>query len=207
MKSITAAAFAAIAFAVPASAATVNVLGTVGNGTAYTNPAPDVATGAYNLDVTGTVPNQYKDIYADTNLAGKSPFNVVKNNDPDPSLDAGALTYNLAGAANSFFRLIWGSIDDSNKLTIVYDDDSTEDVFGSDVLAADPTLTYATSNAYVKITVGNKSFKSVKLTSGVNSFEHAFNPVPAPVPVPAAGLLLVAALGGLGVVARRRKAV
>ena len=47
----------------------------------------------------------------------------------------------------------------------------------------------------------DNGFDSVKFSSTGNSFEFAL----APVPLPAAGLLLLTALGGMKVMSRRRK--
>lgn len=190
------AAVAAFALAAPASAATVTVLGFVQNGDSFTNIAPDAQSGTVDLNVTGNSQNIYADIYEGTTLAGVGKYNSVQT--------GGSLTYNLAGAAGDFFTFIWGTVDSYNTLTINGDGGATDVVVGNDILAL-PGYVNGVSNVIVKI-MSDIKFNSVTLTSSGNSFEHAFNPPElAPVPVPAAGLLLVAALGGLGVASRRRK--
>jgi hypothetical protein len=190
------AALAAFATAVPASAATVSLLGTVQNGDSYTNIAPDATSGGVNLNVTGSVGGVYADVYQGTSLAGIGKYNSVRN--------GGSMTYNLIGKAGAFFTFIWGTVDSYNKLTINNVGGGTEVVLG-DTIKALGGFPQGAKNAIVSITATD-AFDSVTLTSTGNSFEHAFNPPElAPVPVPAAGLLLLAAVGGLGFAARRRK--
>jgi hypothetical protein len=191
-----AAAVAALAFAAPASAATVSFIGFVQNGDSYTNIAPDAQSGDVDVNVTGSSDGLYADIYAGTDVAG-TPYNSVRT--------GGSLTYNLTGVAGSIFRFIWGTVDDYNTLTINNTGGGTEVIGGELIKTLAGGVAQGVANVIVEIKA-DSAFKSVTLTSSGNSFEHAFNPPElAPVPVPAAGLLLVAALGGLGVAARRRK--
>lgn len=193
---IAMAAVAAAALAVPASAATVSIIGFVQNGDQYTNIAPDAQSGPVDLDVTGSVPSVYADIYRDTTLAGIGKYNSVQT--------GGSLTYNLIGAAGNFFTMIWGTVDDYNLLTINNAGGGTETVDGA-LIKTLGGYSQGVANVIVKI-IADHAFDSVTLTSTGNSFEHAFNPPEvAQVPVPAAGLLLLGAVGGLGAFARRRK--
>ncbi len=191
-------AVVALALAAPASAATVTLIGTVQNGDTYTNIAPNATSGTVDLNIVGSVGGAYADVYQGTSLAGVGKYNSVRT--------GGSMTYNLMGMAGDFFTFIWGTVDSYNTLTINNVGGGTETVVG-DTIRTLGGYEEGKKNAIVKITATN-AFNSVTLTSSGNSFEHAFNPPElAPVPVPAAGLLLLAAVGGLGVAARRRKTV
>lgn len=194
--SIALAAVAAIALVAPASAATVTIIGYVQNGDSYTNIAPNAQTGVVDLNVTGSASGAYADIYRDTTLAGIGKYNSVQT--------GGSLTYDLIGKAGDFFTFIWGTVDDYNLLTVNNTGGGTETIGGA-LIKTLGGYSQGVANVIVKITA-DSAFDSVTLTSTGNSFEHAFNPPElAPVPVPAAGLLLLGAMGGLGAFARSRR--
>ena len=191
---LAAAATAAAALAASsAGAATITVLGFVQNGDAYTNVTPVSTTGVVDVGITGSSSGLYADAYGGTDLAGRTAYNSVRG--------GGSMTYDISGLAGDSFTLIWGSVDDYN-----YVDFGGDTVGGSSVLAALAGIGQGAANVIVRITA-DSPFSNVTLRSDGNAFEHAFNPPElAAVPVPAAGLLLAAALGGMGVASRRRKA-
>jgi hypothetical protein len=196
-------AISSLLFSAPAYAATVQVIGTVQNGDDFTNTIPDlfsVAGDTALVDVTGDLAGSYKDVFTGTDLAGLEPFNSVKRN-------GGTMTYILAAGVKNF-RMIWGSVDALNILTLNLLGGGTEEVTGANVLAnPDVDVNAGQTNVVVQI-ASLFAIESVTLTSGVNSFEHVFNPPEVPVaavPLPAAGLLLLTAMGGIGFVASRRK--
>lgn len=189
------AAIVSIAIAAPASAATVTVAGVVENGDFFTNVLPVSTSGSVGVGVTGTTVGRQRDLYAGTTLAG-NPYNVVRRN--------GSMTYSLKGYVGTSFALIIGTVDRVNFVTINGKNGATDVVTGTAIRKL-PGYVAGMPNVILKI-VSDINFSSVTLSSRVNSFEHSFNPPEiAPVPVPAAGLLLLAAMGGLGIAARRRK--
>lgn len=99
------------------------------------------------------------------------------------------------GTAQSALKVLWGSPDSYNYITFTLSNGDTETVSGSSVTQGYTLITTATT------------FTSATFWSTGTAFEYAaVQGVPAPVPLPAAGLLLVGAVAGLGAVARRRRA-
>lgn len=189
---LAAAAVAALT-ASSADAVTLTLLGAVKDGDAYTNIAPVSRAGDVDVGIVGSSSGLYADVYGGTDLAGRTAYNSVRA--------GGSMTYDVAGGAGDSFTLIWGSVDTYNYL-----DFGGETVGGSAILSLLAEAGQGAANVIVRITAASP-FGDVTLRSGSNAFEHAFNPPElAAVPVPAAGLLLAAAMGGLGIAGRRRKA-
>lgn len=109
---------------------------------------------------------------------------------------------------SAFLSLLWGSVDLYNAIEFYAGGGLVETVSGADIFASggEPA---ASGAAFVKIS-GFK-FDEVRFYSNfgqrsgsdVPAFE--FSNVVAAVPLPAGGLLLLTALGGLGVASRKRK--
>jgi len=195
-------AIASLAAAAPASAATVQVLGTVQDTDVFTNVLPDlidVINDTAFEGVTGSVDKKYKDVYTGTSLADKTPYNAV--------LIGGTMTYVL-NPVTKIFTMIWGSVDPLNLVTLNLVGGGTESITGQNLLDQTDIPVNAGSTNVIAQIFSSSFIESVTITSGVNSFEHSFNPPQvdvAPIPLPAAGVLLLTAMGGLGVAARRRK--
>ena len=114
------------------------------------------------------------------------------------SVNAGAsATYDFAGLQTGF-SLIWGSPDSYNDLVVR--------LITGDTLVASFDGTAAQGPVQVGAAlfeVGDVLFDRLVLSSGSNAFEFA-NLTATPVPLPAGGLLLLGALGGLAALRRKR---
>lgn len=184
-------------FAGSASAATINLLGTsdqnVGNtaGVSYAQGygafTPNGAT-ASNLLV-----DTYKSPFTGTAVLGTSSFFAAERDEPDANF--------AFDVARSTFTILWGSIDSYNILSF----DNGESFTGTDII--NEFMLGGTAPRFEQVAlvqfVFDTPFSEVNFFSdGANAFEFAM----AAVPLPAGGLLLLAALGGVGVASRRNKA-
>lgn len=143
--------------------------------------------------VVGSVPGQYRSPFqgAPGGLeATTSYWNVLAGQTATLLLD-GPLTS---------LSFLWGSVDTYNYVRLYNGATLMDTITNLDLInPSNPVL--ATGAAFVTIT--GVTFDRVEFASGGNSFE--FSNV-APVPLPAAGFLLIGALGGLAVVRRRKTA-
>ena len=146
----------------------------------------------------------------------QSPFNNTVLSGTQDYFSVGGPAHAQGGAASpvtltfgkvqSAFRMLWGSIDTYNSITFSNGVDADYTVSGTDIANAIGGLTESGGNyEHVALVVfsdfGENGFNSVTFTSDNAAFEFAL----APVPLPAAGFLLMGALGGLAVIRRRRK--
>ena len=197
LKTVVYAAVFVAAGAIAAEAATVSAVVSTGDpnfgtvletGSSWTTPP---------ATVTGSVGSVYASPFNDTTSAY---FTVGS-----PGYVASPAV--LSVAATDSFQLLWGTVDSYNA--IVFSDGTLSyTVSGNDL---SPFLTVnGGTGAIVDITT-DFAFTTVSFYSNypgfggdTAAFEYALA-TPAPVPLPAAGLLLVGALGGLASL-RRRKA-
>jgi hypothetical protein len=191
----------ALAFAVgvagsAASAYTLNftALDTTDLGaiTPMANPLADSTTGTVLENVVG---NQF-----DPGLVARTPWEDSTNEHTGEytSVQANSSGTWTFDTTMDTLNLIWGSPDDYNDLTITLSGGGfSETINGADVQGPVAILASAVS-------ITDVFFDTVKIESGANAFEFA-NLEVAPVPLPAAGWMLLAGLGGLGAVARRRR--
>lgn len=116
------------------------------------------------------------------------------------------LTYDVAQTA---ITLLWGSIDTYNFIDFYSGATKVFSVDGSTV-AAKIGVGLVTKRGYEEVArlgfygFGPNGFDSIRFTATNSAFEFALPPAHAP--IPAAGLMLLTALGGIAVLRRRRKA-
>lgn len=110
------------------------------------------------------------------------------------AIDAGETAYATFDERQSGFRMLLGSGDTYNTLTFFDGDEITAEFTGADV--GDTTSIMAKGAHYIEAT--GFLFDRVRLATDLPALEFAsMSGVPAPVPVPAAGVLLLGALGGV----------
>ena len=197
---------AALAFTIsPATAATITVSATLPTkAIANPNPTATGSTGAVNPPGT---PAYYNNVvgnqFTNDKMVARSPWE-------DTDLFATGVYSSVS--QNSFaifdfdklqtgFSLVWGSPDTWNNLLI-------ELISGGNVATINGVQMVPPGVSGLKavlLTVTNVEFDRLKLTSDQNAFEFA-NLTATPVPLPAAAWMLIAGVGGLVALGRRRRA-
>lgn len=109
------------------------------------------------------------------------------------------------GEMQTAFQLLWGSIDSYN--TIAFFDGVTEVFSFTGTQLVNKFTSGLTGRNYelvalVNFDFGQEGFTSVRFASSTPAFEFGL----APIPLPAGGVLLLTALGGLAVLRRRKEA-
>lgn len=226
MSGLVAAGALAIALVGGAQAATVTLLASSTNGVGNTAHlfAPSFRAytpvgASWDKDPTvtpppGSVPGEYKSPFANTPLADtQSYFSVAKGdkNDGNGTTSPARLTFK---APQSMLKLLWGSLDNYQKI---------EFFSGATKLFSLTGQKEATDRGYTPPNPAKpQNYEVVELVKFSNFRDRANNPAMfdsvvfsstgksmefalAPIPLPAGGLLLLTALGGV-VMLRRRKA-
>lgn len=202
---LTAGAVAAVTTAGAAGAATVTATASTGVVAGYgTNIGSATWTDAPST-IVGNLSNEYRSPVGD----GVTPYFTVGT----PSLDESDSPAILNMSSRSFFSMLWGSIDAENA--VLFSNGVLTALYTGEVIrtALDPDGTAGVTNAIVSFNL-DFDFTTVSFFANYNPGENpptgadraAFEFQVAPVPVPAAGFLLIGALGGLAALRRRKTA-
>ncbi|MQX37129.1 VPLPA-CTERM sorting domain-containing protein [Roseospira navarrensis] len=150
--------------------------------TSYDN-TPSSTTGTVDMDVTGSDPGVYRDIWEGTAGANTYEYNSVQG--------GSSATYTFGGAIDRLL-VTWGSPDSYNTLQFWNSGSLVESFTGDQVdNPPDPGLGFV--NVYFKSDPGFEFDSVVLISDPNNAFEH----VVSTVPLPAAAWFMLTALGGL----------
>jgi hypothetical protein len=182
-KTLALAAGLSLAALAPAGAVTVTQSSTPS--TAFLNPLATSFTGTINENVT------------DPGLVSgvrRSPWDGPMDGSVYSSI-TGTATYTF-GSLRTSFSLVWGSPDSYNSLEFYNGTTLVATVFGGSIVGC-----CGANITNSLVTISGLQFDSVRFVSGTPAFEYANI---AAVPLPAGGLLLIAGLGGLAALRRRK---
>lgn len=155
--------------------------------------------------VVGNNPDVSQSPFNSNGLTGtQTYFSVNPTTDGDP---AGSAKLSFGDAVQYAFQFLWGSVDSYNYIEFFLGSDSVA-LFGGDDVAGElglwPKDNYEIA-ALVSFVGFENGFDSIQFRSNSSPKDYAFEfALPAPIPLPAGGLLLATALGGLALVRRRK---
>lgn len=187
-----AAALVAVGLAAPAAAVTITteLVTDTTPGVNFANPEADVITGTVFENVTGSVSGVRRSPWEGTTFFDDGLYTSVSG--------GATATYNF-DRLQTGLSFVWGSPDDYNDLTLTLLSDSSSTTING--AAVQPPIAVGAN----LVTITGFTFDRLVFASGQNAFEFA-NLSTTPIPLPAAGWMLIAALSGLGLLSRKRAA-
>lgn len=144
--------------------------------------------------------------FENTSLEGsRNYYSVIGTGAPGDGGGAASAQTLTFSVAQSALKILWGSVDSYNSITFMDDSGNTDVVSGGDLGVGTAGNQVALVNIFGFTNSAGEAFNftSAKFesTGGSNSFEFAL-----PVPLPAAGWLMLAGIGGLAALRRRKRA-
>lgn len=181
-------AAAALAVGLAGAAPAATVVFTTAPLTVASNQVATAFSGTYSQIVTTDVAGVRKNPYGPASL---NPYSSITG--------FAEYTFSALQAAVSF---VWGTPDNYNSVVFYRGNTIVDTVVGNGTGVNVPL-----SRATITNIDSGKGFDAIRFVSTQPAFEYAFLEfTPAPIPVPAAGLLLLTALGGIAVLRRRKTA-
>lgn len=161
-----------------------------------------------------SVNRNYKSPFLNTTLATTQSYfaaDIRLDDNGNGTEGKATLTYSTVQSA---FKMLWGSVDKANKIVFKLAGVTAFSYTGAELgvllgLVPPPTSPPGSFEEVVLLSFGGfgAGFDSIEFSSNDRpAFEFALPAAPAPIPVPAAGLMLLTALGGIAIL-RRRKTV
>lgn len=177
-----------VATGASANAATVTYVDTLP--TPVSKPVPIATSGTVNQNLTNSVSGRYTSPWEGTEYYGVGSYTSVQGGASATHAHAGPLTF------------LWSTPDSYNTLSFYLGAELVDSITGASIVARS-----FLQNGSAFVTIASALlFDTVVFSSADNAFEYSFDVAPAPVPLAAAGILLLGGLGGLAALKSRRKA-
>jgi len=165
--------------------------------------AANVSGGALYADGTNALPDAAIPYNASPQVTAQGTWLAVGPSNWNNGGGDATLTF---GAGVDFFSFLWGSPDDYNLLTVFTTTGSQS--YTASALGISPVAGDQGQGAYVYFTptdAGATFVKAVFSSQSANAFEIANVGITAPVPEPQTYAMMLAGLGVMGFLARRRR--
>ena len=176
--------------------------------TAVANPAAGAVTGAsavFNQNVTGTIVNQRRSPWDAANSSvsvATGLYSSIRSALPGLA----SVDFNFSSVMKEL-SFVWGTPGPQNRVEFFLGGISQFAFFGNTVISGNTAQGLSTGGTLSLLTkITGLTFDKVVFSAGRPALEFANLATVAVVPVPAAGLMLLGALGGLAALRRRKRA-